>query len=333
MRWIYKRGVQAIITFFSVITIAFGIIRLMPGGPLDYIRARILAQSGGGSGAQMERINQLVKVYANIRPDEPIWQQYISYLWSVLHGDFGKSMLYGTPVSDILFSALPWTVFVMSVSLLLTFSVGITLGAILAYNEGSWFDVSMSSSTVWLNGVPYYVAGLILLFLFGYRWELFPIHGRVGSVPPGLSFEFVLSALHHAALPILSVLITEFGGWALTMRGNSIQTLGKDYIRVARLRGIPSRHIALWYVGRNSILPMYTGLMIAIGFVFGGSIILEQVFAYPGVGFYMVQGINARDYPLMMGGFLVITLAVVIGIFIADMTYSMIDPRVSKEVE
>jgi peptide/nickel transport system permease protein len=331
MRWIVRRVGQAIITFVSVITISFGIVRFLPGGPLDYVRAKILARSGGGQGVSsgaMDRVNTLVEVYTNIRPDQPIYVQYIDYILNVLQGDLGKSLLFSRDVTTILADALPWTIFLMSISLLLTFTIGITLGALLAYNEGSRFDMATSSLIVWLNGIPYYVAALVMLFVFAYSMGLFPISGRVnGSVPPG-SPQFFMSALYHAALPIISVVITEFGGWALAMRGNSIQTLGEDYLRVARLRGVPSNRIAMRYVGRNAILPMYTNLMIAIGFLFGGSVILEQVFAYPGVGFFMVRAINARDYPLVMGCFLVITLAVVIGVMIADMTYGLIDPRI-----
>jgi peptide/nickel transport system permease protein len=331
MRWFIRRVGQAIITLVSVVSISFALVRLLPGGPLDFIRGQLLSKYGTGSGAQKERVNRLVEVYTNIRPDEPIWDQYINYLVSVFQGDLGKSMLYTTPVSEILASALPWTLFIMSLSLLLTFGIGIALGAFLAYREGGTFDVFTSSTVVWLNGVPYYVAALLFLYLFGYRWGWFPVSGRVGDMEPGFNAAFITSALYHATLPVISVVITEFGGWALSMRGNAIQTLGEDYLRVARLRGLPDGRIAMRYVARNSILPMYTGLLIAIGFLFGGSVILEQVFAYPGVGFFMVRGINARDYPLMMGGFLVITMAVVIGIFIADLTYGFIDPRIRTQ--
>ena len=334
MHWLARRLGQAVITFVSVITISFGIVRLLPGGPLDYIRAQIMARSGGGQGVSsgaMARVNTLVEVYTNVRPDQPIYIQYIDYVFNVLQGDFGRSLIFNQAVSTIILDALPWTLFVMSISLLLTFAIGITLGALLAYNEGSKFDVSISSIIVWLNGVPYYVAGLVMLFFFAYRMGWFPTGGRVdGSVEPGTA-KFFMSALYHGALPIISVVITEFGGWALAMRGNSIQTLGEDYLRVARLRGVPSNRVAIRYVGRNAILPMYTNLMIAIGFLFGGSVILEQVFAYPGVGFYMVRGINARDYPLVMGCFIIITMAVVVGVMIADMTYGLIDPRIRTD--
>ena len=150
------------------------------------------------------------------------------------------------------------------------------------------------------------------------------------GVTPGLSVRFVTDALYHAFLPIVSLVISGAGLQALAMRGSSIQVLGEDYVRVARLRGLPDRRISVWYVGRNAILPMYTGFLTLIGFNLGGSVILEQIFTYPGVGYYLFQGLQNRDYPLMMGIFLVITTALVLSVFIADLSYGMIDPRVKS---
>ena len=168
----------------------------------------------------------------------------------------------------------------------------------------------------------------MFLFLVGYQWQVFPTGGRTSeTVEAGLSLAFLFDALYHAALPVLSFVLTRFGFQALAMRGNSINVLGENYLRAAELRGLPSRHIAFQYVGRNAVLPLYTTLMISIGTMFGGTVILEQIFTYPGVGYYMFQAIDARDYPLMMGAFILITTAIVIAILFADLTYGLIDPR------
>jgi len=284
-----------------------------------------------GGDVNMEQINTMGEVYTNVNPQEPVHIQYIEYMSSLLVGDLGTSMWYNDPVSEILGGALPWTVFVMSVSLVLTFGIGIVLGAVMAYSEGSRFDLVSSLVSIFLNSIPYYVLAVIFLYLLSYQSGLFPTGGRIGrGVEPGLSLEFFGSALYHAILPITSLVVTGFGIQALAMRGNSIRVLGEDYLRVARLRGLKKYHIALRYVGRNAILPMYTGLMISVGFIFGGSVILEEVFRYPGIGYYMVRAIDARDYPLMMGAFVLITVAVVISIFVADLTYGKLDPRASQ---
>ena len=328
MNYYVARTAQAIFTVFAVVTFSFGLIRLMPGGPMDYVRAQLQQEVGTVDEAQ---INAMVEVYTNVNPDAPLYEQYITYMINIAQGDLGVSVWFNEPVAEILATALPWTVFVMSISLAFTFGIGISLGAAMAYAEGTRFDSVATLLSIFLNSIPYYVAAIVLVYFLGYEWGLFPIGSRISSdVTAGMNVAFVASAFYHAALPIASFVITAFGIQALAMRGNSIRVLGEDYLRVARLRGLPPHDIALRYIGRNAILPMYTSLMISIGFMFGGSVILEEIFAYPGIGYYMFRGIEARDYPLMMGAFILITVAVVIGIYIADLTYGRLDPRASS---
>lgn len=327
---ITTRVFQALLTVYVVISFTFAMIRLMPGGPMDYLKGQLIQSSSGS--LNMQQINQQVQVYTNVQPNQPVWQQYVDYVTAILSGDMGQSVVFSRPVAGIIANALPWTLFIMICSILLTFAIGILLGAIMAYNEGSTLDVGATIGGIFLNSVPYYVAGILLVYVLGYQYGIFPTGGRMNTdTVVGFNYPFIAGALSHGALPILSLVITGFGGWALTMRGNSIRILGEDYLRVAELRGLTSNRISLRYVGRNALLPMYTNLMIAIGFMFGGSVILEQIFRYPGVGYYLYQSIGARDYPLMMGGFLVITITVAIGIFIADVTYGYIDPRAGGE--
>jgi peptide/nickel transport system permease protein len=326
MNYIIRRLGQSVLTIFLVISGSFGLIRLLPGGPLSALRAQMLQQGGGSLSS--EEIERRLAAQTNIAVDEPIYVQYADYMSALLQGDFGRSIWYEEPVASIIGPAIPWTVFLTASALFIAFTVGITLGAFMAYREGSSFDVGSTGVGLFLNSTPSYVVALLFIAFLGYRFELFPTGGRYASqYTPGFNIPFVLSVLYHGALPILSMAIVGFGGWALSMRGNSIRVLGEDYLRVARLRALPTRRIAIRYVARNAILPMYTGLMIAIGTVFGGAVIIENIFAYPGVGFYLIQAINASDYPLMMGGFILITVAMVVGITIADLTYGMLDPR------
>jgi peptide/nickel transport system permease protein len=148
------------------------------------------------------------------------------------------------------------------------------------------------------------------------------------NTTPGFNVPFMMGVIAHAALPFLSLQIAGFGGPALAMRGNSIQVLGSDYIRVAQLRGLSGARIATRYVSRNAILPLYTGFMIGIASMFAGSVILEEIFAYPGVGYYLVRAFESRDYPLMMASFILLAAVTIVGILIADLTYGLIDPRI-----
>jgi ABC-type dipeptide/oligopeptide/nickel transport system permease component len=323
---------QAVLTVFSVITLSFGLVRLMPGGPMDFLRAR-LRQQMVQSGAQVneERLRAQVETYTNVQPDRPIIEQYINYMMSILTGDFGRSLWYREPVVDILADALPWTFLLMSTAILSMFLIGIVVGGLMAWYEGSNFDASLTGVIMFLTSVPYYVFAVLGLLVFAYQAGWFPISGRVDpTATAGFNIKFLTSVVHHAFLPYLSLVVTGFGGFALGMRGNSISVLGEDHIRVARLRGLSDRRIAIRYVARNAILPMYTGLVISIGTMFGGAIILERLFNYQGLGFYMVQALEARDYPLLMGGFILITTAVVIALLVADLTYDLIDPRIGS---
>lgn len=324
-KYVASRVGQAVFTFWSVITLTFVLLRLMPGGPMAIIEAR-LRQSG--QTFSPEEIQNQVELYTNINPSEPIPIAYWNYVTGMLTGDLGVSIWYNKPVINILADALPWTILVSAISLLLTFAIGISLGAVMAYWEGSRFDVSSSVISIIITSIPFYVVGIILLWFLGYQWHIFPTGGRVNpEIDPGMSVAFISSVLEHAAMITGGYVIAGFGGRALSMRGNSIQVLGNDYLRVARLRGLSEQRIALRYVGRNAILPMYTGIMISIGSLFGGSIIAEQIFTYPGAGYYVFQALGARDYPLLMGGFLFITFGVILGVFLADMTYGLVDPR------
>ena len=319
-----KRTLRSVVTLWIVVTLTFGMIRLLPGGPLVQLRAQLIRQ-----GVDPSEIDGIIESYQNLRPDQPLYVQYFDYLSSLLTGDLGESIRYGEPVAVLVGDALPWTVFVMVTATVIMYALGILWGAVMAYKEGSTFDTVSSALSILFSTVPFYVFAIFLVIIFGYQLEWFPTRGRtsVGAQNP-YTLGFVIDVVRHAVLPIMSIIVTQVGLQALAMRGNSIQLLGEDYVRVARLRGLADGRIATRYVGRNAILPMYTGFLTLIGFNIGGSVILEEVFTYPGIGYYMFKALEGRDYPLMMAVFLVITSVLVVALFVADLTYSKIDPRV-----
>lgn len=338
MNYYVKRTLQAIFTVWATLTFTFVLTRYMPGGPLDFIKAQMALgnlgpSSGGGSSGSvdMDQFSTLAQEYVNIDPTQPIYMQYLDYMIQLLQGDLGQSIWYGEPVQEVLFPAIPWTVFLGSIAITISFTSRVVIGALLAYLEGTKVDLGSTTALIWGHSLPFYIVAIVLIYVFGYQYGMFPISGRVDpNATPGLNLPFIEGILWHAALPIVSLVWVSFGQGALAMRANSIQVLGEDYIRAARLRGINTDRIALLYVGRNAILPMYTQMMIQIGFVFAGSVYLESIFQYPGVGFYLYKGIQARDYPLMMGGFVLITITVVLAMYVADLTYSMLDPRIKQ---
>ncbi|WP_227378710.1 ABC transporter permease subunit [Haladaptatus halobius] len=327
VNWLIKRLGQAVLTIVAVFHLTFFLVRFMPGNPYQAMVAQLMSQYPG----QTETARQIAELRMNIAPNDPLYVQYFNYMGELLQGDLGYSISQSEPVNQILAEAVPWTIFYMSIAMVITFTLSICLGAVMAYYEGSRFDTAMTLVAVIESSTPYYVAALLLSFVLAYQLKIFPTGARYpGGAEIGLNADFIIGALYHAALPILSLIVTGAAA-SLSMRGNSISTLGADFIRVAQLRGLPPTRIALRYVMRNALLPLYTGLLLTIGFMIGGSLILEEIFKYRGMGYYMLEGVNNRDYPLMVGGFLVITVTVVVSMLVADITYSRIDPRAKAE--
>ena len=320
--WRIRRLGQAVFTAWAVTTLSFVFVRLMPGNPMGAMVRQLESQ-----GVNPVRARELVELRLSIDPTEPIPIAYVEYVWNLIQGDLGISIYYQEPVAQILARALPWTLFVLSWSLFITFFVGVAVGALMAYWEGGKLDVGLSSWAILMGSIPYYVMAFMLLIFLSYRFGWFPTSGKVpAGVTPGFNWPFIKGIVHHAMLPVFSMLVAS-GVASLGMRGNSIRILGSDYLRVARLRGLSDVTISTQYVARNAVLPMYTTLLISIGEMFGGSVVLEQIFQYRGLGYYLLSAINQRDYPLMMGAFVLITIATVIALLFADMTYSLIDPR------
>lgn len=320
--WRIRRLGQTVFTVWAVITLTFVLVRLLPGNPMGAMVRRLEQQ-----GVNPNRARELVEARLTIDPDQSIPAAYVEYFIELGRGNLGVSTYYTDPVAEIIAQAMPWTLFVMSWAVFISFFLGVAIGALMAYWEGGKLDVGLTSWAVLMGSVPFYVLAILLLIFLSYRLGWFPTSGRQPSgVPPGFSWPYISGVIHHAALPIFSMLVAS-GVASLGMRGNSIRVLGEDYLRVARLRGLSDFTISTQYVARNAVLPMYTTLLISIGEMFGGSVVLEQVFQYRGLGWYMLSAVNQRDYPLMMGCFMLITVAIVTALLIADLTYGYIDPR------
>lgn len=333
MGYLRARLIQAFVTIYSIITIGFLFIRMIPGGPERYLIGQIQQnprEYGLPPNPTMADINEVLQNQMNTPPDEPLYIQYIDYVAGAFQGDMGRSLVYdpGADVLVLIAEAAPWTIFYTSAAMVYGILSGIIIGSLMAYYEGSKFDVGTTVTILLTRAIPYYVVGLLLLFFLGYNLSWFPTGGRFNSsATAGFNYPFIAGVFNHAALPILSLMLTQIGGSALGLRANEIRLLGSDYIRVARLRGLSTYTISTRYLARNSILPMYTGLVIGFGGLLGGSVILEEIFSYRGMGLLMFNATEARDYPLITAQLVIYTILFVIGTLIADLTYSLIDPR------
>jgi len=315
-----------VLTLWAAVTVNFILPRLMPGTPADAALAK-LAQNGPVSEATKAAIEAQLGV-----PNGNLLEQYVQYLGQVVTLNFGTSYtFYPQTVNELVSTALPYTIVLVGVVTILAFILGTLLGVLAAWKRGTWMDTVPTLAGSFASAFPYFWTALLLLFFAGYVWRLFPTSGAYGpTATPNFSLEFIGDALYHAVLPALTLLVTGLGGWILGMRNTMISTLGDDYVTFAEANGLKPRTIALKYAARNAILPNLTGFGLALGGVVGGSILVERVFGYPGIGYLLFNAVTNQDYPLMQALFLMITLSVLVANFIVDILYGVLDPRTRR---
>jgi peptide/nickel transport system permease protein len=327
--YLLRRLVKAVLTIYLVATGTFFLVRLLPGNPVDvFINDKITRD-----GMSYEEAAAQAAGMFSFNPNRPLPQQYWEYISGLARGDLGQSLLSpGTSAMDIIVKYLPWTLFSVGLGVLISFTLGAVLGTLMAYWRESWLDHALSLLGSLTHSIPNYLLAMLIVVFFGVRLDLLNIAEMRGAYSPGvtpnLSFDFVSDAMYHAALPITVYVLTTIGGWMLVMKSSTVETLGADYVTVARARGLTERRIRSAYVGRNAMLPMFPQLAITLGFVVGGSILVEQVFQYQGIGYLLLQSVQRRDYPVLQGILLIITIAVVAANLISDLLYSRLDPRV-----
>jgi peptide/nickel transport system permease protein len=327
VRYFLRRIACFIATLWAAITLNFIIPRLQPGDPAQAIASRLAGQNKQVTPEQLHALRLMLG-----QPDGNIFQQYGDYLNNLAHLQFGLSYSsFPTPVSELIWQKMPWTLVLVGVTQIIAFVFGTVLGAFAAWRRNGRFDTAVSLGSTFIGTLPFFWIALLLLYVFAFKLAWLPDSGGYGpGFSPELSWAFLYSASYHSVLPAMAILITAPIGWILGMRNMMVMTLGEDYIRLARAKGLSSRRIALRYGARNAILPSVTGFAIALGSVLGGMVLIEQIFSYPGLGNLMFGALGDRDYPLIQALFLFTTVAVLIANLIADMLYGVLDPRVRR---
>lgn len=311
---------------FVVSTFIFFLVRLMPGNP---VLTKLNALIQGGMTYSMAEAR--VQVMYGFMPKQPLLEQYFTYLGQLAHFNLGQSITYtGVAVSHIILSAAPWTVIMVLSGLLVSFVFGVLAGVVAAVWRNSWIGQSSTFLATLLHGIPQFMMALLLAYLFTTIWQIFPFGAPYdASIHPGWTWPFIRSLLVHATLPVIAYAISGYGGWALTMKSSVTSVLGEEFILAAELRGLKKGFI-LRYIARNAFLPLFTTLTLSLGFMFGGSIFIETIFDYPGLGYMLNTSVGNQDYPLMDGAFLLITTAVIVANILADVLYTVIDPRIRR---
>lgn len=324
MRFLLRRLAFYLLAAWVSLSLNFLIPRLAPGDPATALQARFQGR------LEPSALEAMKEVFGYT--DAPLYQQYLSYVWNLLHGDFGVSVAYfPAQVTEVIGSALVWTLFLAGTSVVLSFILGSLLGILAAWRRSGIFDALAPPTFIFLGAFPYFWMAMLLLFGLGFLGGWFPVrHAYADHLTIGFNSEFLLSALHHAFLPAVSIVIASLGGWLLGMRNTMIGILAEDYITMAQAKGLSPTRVMLQYAARNALLPNITGFGMALGFVLSGSLLTEIVFSYPGQGYLLYQAVKSQDFPLMQGLFLSITVAVLAANWLVDVAYVFLDPRTRR---
>ncbi len=321
MRFAVQRALFYLFTAWAAITINFFLPRMLKGDPVSAYIAK-------NQGLISPEAADALRTLFGLDTQKTLFEQYIDYWKLLLSGDLGRSFSQGlAPVTDVIGSALPWTVGLVGLATILSFLLGTAVGAIIGWRRGHVTDAVVPVAT-FFSTIPYFWMGLIAIAFFSSTLGWFPASHAYGKgTRPGFTFEFIGQVAYHGFLPALTIIVASLGGWILGMRNMMITVLDEDYVTVAQAKGLPDRKVLVTYAARNAMLPQLSSFALSLGFIVGGTIVMELVFSYPGIGKLLLDATNAKDYPLMQGIFLVITLAVLAANILADIAYVILDPR------
>ena len=313
-----RRLTQYGVVVVVAVTLNFLLPRLMPGNPLVLI---------AGVDVGLLSPEERAEIVARVGLDAPLWMQYLRYWGDILTLDFGYSFRSSRPIVDMIWDRLPWTLLITGLSLIVSAVAGVILGAISAWRRGTKTDLGMLSGMISIESLPPFWLGMLLISVFAVQWGVLPSSHAVTAASGLVGWAHVWDIVSHAILPVVTLSMVQTPGVYMTMRYSMLETLGEDYIRTARAKGAGERRVLFGHVARNTIAPVVTVLAIRLGFAFGGTVIIETVFSYPGLGRLVFEAVSGRDYPVMQAAFLVFTAAVLVANLAADLLYPLIDPR------
>jgi peptide/nickel transport system permease protein len=327
MPFLLRRLAFYLIAAWVAITANFFIPRAMPGNPVEAIAAKYPDLTASAFKA--------LELMLGGGKQGSLWSQYVTYLGHVFTFNFGVDIAnFPTPVSTLLAQTIPWTLTLVGVATVIAFVIGTGLGILAGWRHGGWLDRSLPG-LMFLQAIPYFFLALLLVDVIGIELHWLPTgQGYDGATTqPGWHWAFIVSALQHAILPAFTIVITSVAGWMLQMRNVMITTIGEDYVVAAQAKGLANRRVIYTYAARNALLPQLQGFGLALGYVVSGALVMEIVFAYPGIGLLLLNAVSSDDFQLMQAIFLVITFTVLIANLIVDTVIVFVDPRVrAREV-
>jgi len=318
LRYIVRRLVQAVVIVAIVAAITFALIHLAPGDPFSAI---------------LDNPNVSEKVRTTLRAqyglDRPLAEQFVRYANALAHGELGWSFSHDRPVREVLATALPNTLLLMSVALVGSFLLGIFLALIQVARRGTTVDRAIGGITLFFFSMPDFWLGILALLAFTYWLPIFPVGGAVDPVMHeflGLGGR-IMDRLRHLVLPALTLTVLASASVARFQRAALLDVLPADYIRTARLKGLTERQVLWRHALRNALLPIITLIGLSFPALLTGAFFIEKIFAWPGMGYAVIIAIGARDYPLVVGGVIIGSIMVTLGSLLADLLYAWADPR------
>jgi len=325
--FVLKRLLQLAAVVFAGISAAFFITHMSPISPVDTIVNRVASQASVSPLAIADLRASLSELFGT---DLPLHIKYLNFWSRFVVGDLGPSLLaFPAPAMQLVMRALPWTVGLLAVAIMISWIIGNLLGGLAGYYQNNRFLKAFGIVAMGIQPIPYYIVAFLLVLIFGYFWPVMPISGGFAmNVRPGFTPEFILSVIHHSILPAASLVIVGLGVSFLGMRALVSNIVTEDYVTYAELAGVKTERIVFFYVIRNAAMPQLTGLAMQLGGIFSGTIITEQVFGYPGLGSLLVTAVNYGDTTLVLAVSSMAVIAVASAIFLIDLLHPLLDPRV-----
>jgi len=317
--WLIRRISVAVVVLFIALLINFMLPRLMPGDAADLYAA-------AGRMTEPERL----AIVRRFGLDQSLWNQFTSYLANSFRGDFGQSFTYfPSTVMSKIGTALPWSLFLIINAMILQVIIAFILGATSAWKAGGKFDGATQAISLALWATPMFWLAMLALQFFGSDLGWFPLGGQQTPAAEYSSwFHEIGDYYYHAALPIIVLVINQFGGYQLMMRNTMVTTLREHYITTAESKGVSDRMVKYKHAARNAMLPMVTSVGLRFSLSVAGSIFTEMIFNYNGVGRLILQSVGMRDYPMLQGCFFILSVSVIVVNLLVDILYHRLDPRI-----
>ncbi len=332
LRFFIKRLALTLPTFFALMFVTFMLIRLVPGDPIETRR--------GERGISPERLAELRH---EMGLDQPVWKQFFDYVWALLHGDFGISIISKSPVLHEFLTLFPATLELSFCAMIFAIGIGVPAGVIAATRRGGIYDQSLMGLALTGYSMPIFWWGLILIMFMSNTLHLTPVSGRIDLVkfyfPPVTGFMLIdsllsgqkgafLDAVRHLILPSIVLGTVPLAVIARMTRSAMLEVLEEDYVRTARAKGLSQRRVIGIHALRNALIPVVTVIGLQVGALLAGAVLTETIFSWPGVGKWLVESIGRRDYPALQGGIMLISTAVILVNLIVDLLYGLINPRI-----